>query len=130
MNKRDLRVGNLVEILTANKKINLPTGQFGTIEEIREEKVKIKLRNESSNVVHVFNRKYDTIKPIKLTHDWMLKLGFDEIDNGRYKYWNFDFIFYFYVNGLLESDDLPMFIHYEYVHEIQNLYYDLTGDEF
>lgn len=75
MNKIDLRVGNLVEILTANKKINLPTGQFGTIEEIREEKVKIRLRNESSDMVHVFNRKYDTIKPIKLTHDWMLKLG-------------------------------------------------------
>ena len=130
MNKIDLRVGNLVEILTANKKINLPTGQFGTIEEIREEKVKIRLRNESSDMVHVFNRKYDTIKPIKLTHDWMLKLGFEEIDNGRYKHWNFDFIFYFYVNGQLESDDLPMFIYYEYVNEIQNLYYALTGDEF
>jgi hypothetical protein len=35
MNKRDLRVGNLVEILTSNKQINLPTGQFEIIEEIR-----------------------------------------------------------------------------------------------
>jgi hypothetical protein len=81
MNKRDLRVGNLVEILTANKKINLPTGQFGTIEEIREEKVKIKLRNESSDVVHVFNRKYDTIRPIRVTEEWLVKFGFEKREN-------------------------------------------------
>ena len=130
MNKRDLRVGNLVEILTSNKQINLPTGQFGTIEEIREEKVKIKLRNESSDVVHIFNRKYDTIRPIKLTHEWMLKLGFEEIDNARYKHWNLQLVFHFDNSGHLESDDLPMYIFYEYVHHIQNLYYDLTGDEF
>jgi hypothetical protein len=130
MNKRDLRVGNLVEILTANKKINLPTGQFGTIEEIREEKVKIKLRNESSDVVHVFNRKYDTIRPIKLTHEWMLKLGFEEINGFRYKHWNLELSFYFDTNGDLESDYFPIFIFYKYVNEIQNLYYDLTGDEF
>lgn len=135
MNKRDLRLGNLVEILTSNKQINLPTGQFGIIEEIREEKVKIRLRNESSDVVHVFNRKYDTIRAIKLTHEWMLKLGFEEIDNSRYKHWNLEIVFHFdnsghWSFGDLESDDLPMYIFYEYVHQIQNLYYDLTGDEF
>ena len=40
MNKTELRVGNLVELLTTLQQVNLPTGRYGVIEEIRDEKIK------------------------------------------------------------------------------------------
>lgn len=73
------------------------------------------------------------IEPIPLTEDWLLKFGFKKIGRA-YKLINFGkFIFHDYmgisfypaglVNSLLRSDFL------KYVHQLQNLYFALTGEE-
>lgn len=136
MNKRDLRVGNLVEILTSNKQINLPTGQFGIIEEIREEKVKIRLRNESSDVVYVFNRKYDTIRPILITEELLLKFGLKPNQwfcSNSYcvvedKTGDIHYGWCMKTQNSLHTKEIE-FGYFKYVHQLQNLYFALTFDE-
>ena len=83
-------------------------------------------------------------KPIPLTEEWLLKFGFVNIDKG-----NNDFITYtdsehnYYLQNdvrkkdgkylILDNsfDDLRAFsmIDIEYVHQLQNIYYCLTGEE-
>ncbi len=68
--------------------------------------------------------------PIPLTKEWLIKLGF----NNEYgKKWSKDLV------DLLEDEDGSFFLlvdertnfthSYRYVHEIQNLYFVLTGNE-
>ena len=143
MNKEQFRVGNLVEILTSDTMVNLPTGKFGTIQEIREEKVKIRYNYETSDGHCVFNRRYNTIRPIKITEEILQELGFIK-SKGR---WGSDF----YILKELEviftiehwtdaEEDSKWHNHWhikytikphyiQYVHELQNLFYALTGEE-
>jgi hypothetical protein len=148
MNKQELRVGNLVELLTANMQFNLPTGIFAVVQEIREEKVKLRI-GESENYQY-FNRRYDTIRAIKINEQTLLQLGFDKIAE-----YNHDFTETIYgisiindspehieklcINlpfsqvtiGEYESDEDNYLLNIElnYVHLVQNIYNSLTGKE-
>ena len=77
------------------------------------------------------------IQPIPLTEEWLIKFGFnqDEILNYRYNSeWkldgkNYDFIY-------IDIDDKDICINdswnhrkIKYVHQLQNLYFALTGEE-
>jgi hypothetical protein len=71
------------------------------------------------------------IDPIKLTEEWLLKLGFKYNDNiGLYQNGGFDVDIeddvycHFYMN---DYGDWYKYI--EYVHQLQNLYFALTGEE-
>ena len=72
--------------------------------------------------------------PIPITKEWLLKFGFKENDN-IYKLNNFGkFIFFehlnsfgFYPSGLLNS--LMRMDNLKSVHQLQNLYFALTGKE-
>ena len=74
--------------------------------------------------------------PIPITKEWLLKFGFKQIDDRSYKLRNFGkFIFFeqlknsfaFYpagvLNFLMRMDNLKS------VHQLQNLYFALTGRE-
>jgi hypothetical protein len=66
-------------------------------------------------------------EPIPLTEEWLSKFGFTNEKQG-YKHWNLDL--YFHKDGeWFESDQLPMFIFLQYVHQLQNLYFASTGAE-
>ena len=78
-------------------------------------------------------REYKNIEPIHLTEDWLLKAGFEYIDNSEffkhksnhiveYDYDKNKFIFY-----LVEYGD--WFMSVEYVHQLQNIYFALTDEE-
>lgn len=82
-------------------------------------------------------------KPIPLTEDWLLKFGFelkDDINNGFAKPINEEYgteHYYLYVNPkyfttCLIDNKKPheIFINsVKYVHQLQNLYFALTGEE-
>lgn len=80
---------------------------------------------------------YDAVSPIKLTKEWLVNFGFEYFEKIVTNGWG-DLSYYF-----LEMPDgakLEIFTdfscnHYhgagviEYVHQLQNLYFALTGDE-
>jgi len=83
------------------------------------------------------------IQPIPLTEEWLLKFGFEVTNEGAgfksLHYWNFllnddklylrDYYVGGYIwgfNGFIELGT-PMAI--EYVHQLQNLFFSLTGNE-
>lgn len=81
----------------------------------------------------------DNIEPIPLSEEWFVKLGFKNISgNENYEYWTIG------ENGYIAGEDLfhakrqvgnenLFFINirysFKYVHEVQNIYHSLTGQE-
>lgn len=69
-------------------------------------------------------------EPIPLTEEWLLKFGFRPLDNknwhlGKIKVWSGATRIYFQFNTPDDIDDVEI----EYVHQLQNLYFALTGEE-
>ena len=118
MDSRELRIGNLLD-----------RGDYiCKVKTIEEEGLILEPINYKEEI---FVERY--IKPIPLTEDWLIKLGFFEKYGSCYNRWNIklftlidsedddgnlkgEFIF----NGTLEV---------KYVHQLQNLYFALTGAE-
>ena len=70
------------------------------------------------------------VSPIPLTEEWLLKFGFSCHKNGFYfkddwfrVYWEDDILFYCWAENNMPEVKL------EYVHQLQNLYFTLTGEE-
>lgn len=79
------------------------------------------------------NGKYE---PIPLTEEWLLKLGFekDEYNNQKAYYYTFNGFKLNVINGSLVIDNPNQLasaknIKIEHVHQLQNLYFALTGEE-
>jgi hypothetical protein len=75
---------------------------------------------------HPLTEDVEYLQPIPLTEGWLLKFGFGKQNGYPYKF-NFGFIkmrngIWFYKYYSLEID-------LNYVHQLQNLYYALTGEE-
>lgn len=73
------------------------------------------------------------IKPIKLTDKWLIDFGFEktEWDNNnsfRKMVGNNDYTIVFYSNCICEIGDIIV-KEINYVHQLQNLYFALTGNE-
>jgi len=73
----------------------------------------------------------ETIKPIPLTEEWLVKFGFDVFQD-----LSDDNIMYvkdgFYVNDLFQPEDCGFPIAKKaigFVHQLQNIYFALTGEE-
>lgn len=87
------------------------------------------------------DRNFDRFKPILLTEEWLLKLGFkvEYCDDGT-PYYTKDLSESKYCslsimssdeNGFMEITLFPygQWFRYRYVHQLQNLYFALTGKE-
>jgi len=72
-------------------------------------------------------------KPIPLTEEWLLKFGFEKRDGEVPE--NIDFVFKgFWIEQQTDVDDFiclntEPFVSVKYVHQLQNLYFALTGEE-
>ncbi|MDV3882965.1 hypothetical protein CMU04_06490 [Elizabethkingia anophelis] len=81
--------------------------------------------------IHIlFNNEtlYESIKwftPIPLTEEWLLKFGF-EIDNGWFK---IGYLKLLPIRDLYYRAIVPITKDIKYVHQLQNLYFALTGEE-
>lgn len=80
----------------------------------------------------------DQYQPIELTEDWLLKMGFDLLHFGKFrKVYDLlkDSRFGYSDNfGLANIESAVTFgckdfTHVKYVHQLQNLYFALTGEE-
>ena len=65
------------------------------------------------------------LNPIELTEEWLIKMGFGDTGNKKWIHGKFGFSlikgFKFYKSGVLPE--------VKYVHQLQNLYFALTGEE-
>ena len=71
-----------------------------------------------------------TFEPIPLTEEWLLRLGFDKLGIVYYIIKKVIEINYF--NGIVGIDIRGQYVgtpHIKYVHQLQNLYFALTGEE-
>lgn len=74
---------------------------------------------------------YDEFKPIPLTEEWLLKFGFEKTQYywlKKYIILNLDFEFCT-TNGEGDLTYIGNGVSYKYVHQLQNLYFALTGEE-
>jgi hypothetical protein len=103
----ELRIGNWVEH-------NQPkTGYYTTVQK----------STFSVNVEKLF-------KPIPLTEEWLLKFGFEKTDS----HGDFEYLIdrYSYFRGsfyIADCDECGESVEIQYVHQLQNLYFALTGEE-
>ena len=68
----------------------------------------------------------DYCSPIPLTEEWLVKFGFDD-NFHKGKFWVcLDDDGYFYTNHNLNDEGFTEVLH---VHQLQNLYFALTGEE-
>jgi len=108
---KDLRVGNIIH--------NMLVNEIQTIEEIYR---------ESFNASGCFTT-IGYCKPIELTEEWLIKFGFKEYirSNGKTydlkDFWEID-----YENGKYFISEIEV-MDIKYVHQLQNLYFALTGKE-
>ena len=123
MKASELRIGNLVDVI-----------EFKNVEVLGVSMNNIGLKVDSSTFLSV---DINEINPIPLTEEWLLKLGF------KYKKWDDHFIIkngnYFnsikkYDDGWhYNTDESDATCYYlttiQYVHQLQNLYFALTGEE-
>ena len=111
MEAKELRVGNLVYSITHNVNINV-------------------------SLIEI-DMNYSTIEGIPLTEEWLVKLGFEETYNSQFrlKFDHKEFYEFGYDFSKVEDKSMEGFRYYgryikiKYVHQLQNLYFALTGEE-
>ena len=120
---KELRIGNLIYI----------GGDYEPIYRLGNKRFWSLLGDKVSNK-EGFRYKY--ANPIPITEDWLLKFGFVHKGGNGYKaptnteYWHFSlgngFIPSIWLSRTIVSDGYKGC---KYIHQLQNLYFALTGDE-
>lgn len=144
INKRELRINSKVRHTN-----NHGTFDFDVFE----------ILDAGINVIYEYTGglwfiKYEELTPIELTEEWLLKLGFTQTtDNGEVKsyqlyikeenwffqydiiqrrnkeYWS-GIVFKLYADGGYDdSGELDLVEKIKYVHQLQNIFFALTGEE-
>jgi hypothetical protein len=118
MKANEIRLGNL---------IYFPNGEVG------------KVNYETIRFLTITNEPINH-KPIPLTEEWLLKMGFDISSSSGYNIKNngIEIDVWFNDDGLINdiqisstsiSGAYPNIKHFQYVHQLQNLYFALTNEE-
>lgn len=116
MEAQELRIGNLVELHAGDVVVD---------------KSHIVVAEDFNNIDALC---LVGMKPIPLTEEWLVKLGFIKCNNGFELKILEGYVFIKYIFKsmplVLEIDDNRMPIHdVKYLHQLQNLYFALTGEE-
>lgn len=126
MNAKELRIGNLLQ----NKK-----GEVIEIENLSEYGLNGYSWSDSHHGVQSggfeYDYKLDELSPIILTEEWLLKLGFVQAPIYP-RTWNKNGVsFWFYSErpSVMLHQCKPDEFNYRSVHQVQNIYYALTGEE-
>ncbi len=97
-----------------------------------------------SNTLHKFEIGQIVLKPIPLTEEWLLKFGFENIDKGDNDYITYsdsNHNYYLQIDvrrkdgkyTILDNTNYELIsfsmVDIVYVHQLQNLYFALTGEE-
>ena len=111
MKASELRIGNIVQNLTINENASPFTEWVENIVDIE--------------ILNIINENTD-YKPIQLTNDWMKKFGF-KLDSISSEFYGHNMIFH---SHLVHRQYISWgTVRLQYVHQLQNLYFALTGEE-
>ncbi len=125
---KDLRIGNLVYGVSDGQKILSDVVSLDSVNLTEHPIWLISKYNQTSD-------EYESVEPIPITEEWLLKLGFKEQNTeigSRFRKKNFyiakntDFDFY------LKDVKSGIYIHLtklDFVHELQNIWYCLNGKD-
>ena len=136
MKANSLRIGNLVS----------QNGFYGYVYSIESAEPRNDIRFSDKDIITLFDNgityvPIDEIEPIPLTEEWLLKFGYVKFElNQIYNEWylNFDGILKYKIyeteNSLKNTSKFIMPnsnkpIKIQYIHQLQNLYFALTGEE-
>lgn len=127
MKANKLRIGNLVLNEYLDEKYVVRISPF-----------KVHLSDSGDDDESVKQCKYNEIEPIQLTEDWLLKFGFKKKINKRFGNAEMFQICNKYIIAKPWGENLKLFnntlsrgflLDVIYVHQLQNLYFALTGEE-
>ena len=137
LSANELRIGNLITIDNSVYWIELRDiplivthiGQTMNIKGESSHSVGCEHTNPKTNTYYeIYPQFIENIKPIQLTEEWLLKFGFEK-DNElnfvkfsfKVHFWsNYNSYMYGWIGGNIEI---------KYVHQLQNIYFALTGQE-
>ena len=131
MNTKELRLGNFINRRYWNSEPN--NEKYCT-----EVNVVTWISPSNINVSPIISKEKfriakDDILPAELTEYWVRKFGFTHIENktyiiddGNYEVQFFDDCIRFYIAAYMDS---PPSVEIKYIHELQNLYFFLSGKE-
>ena len=118
MESNELRIGNFVEM---NSRLGIIIGllEFGA------------KQFRYVNGTEIFNDTNKELKPIPLNEEWLLKLNFSKLDEDTFylpKFSDFDIVI---LDDILDIkfNGFYMMINFKYIHQLQNLFFALTGEE-
>lgn len=102
MGEQELRIGNLVEI-------------DGSVLELNRKRFEYAVCKDCCS----------GIKPIPLTEEWLLKFGFKEVEGVFVK----RYLKLLAIRDLYWRANFPIIVDVIHIHQLQNLYFALTGEE-
>lgn len=128
MESKELRIGNLV---TDDYYDSFKT--VFEIESITSDGINVFANDDNAaygmhSAILDYDYKLNEIKPIPLAEEWLVKMGFKKfVTSDKY---------HTYALGVINVNDNIVYVselgflnHIKYVHQLQNLYFDLTGEE-
>ena len=119
MKVTELRINNWVQFKHTETPVRVILGDFVMAREYKDERL-------------------DDYEPIPLTEEWLVKFGFEKKQNKFDNRWDNEYGFEIEVQGDKyaycvwdeSAPHLTTFLgHCKYVHQLQNLYFALTGEE-
>ena len=126
MKNNELRIGNLVHSDFSEKNIK-------TVVEIKHKMASVKYIRADTNEPHQSMVDYERLIPIPLTEQWLLKAGAEKVADYSFYLENMHIGVYHSKSGggfvfILSIKDFQI-AELKYVHQLQNLYFALTGVE-
>lgn len=134
MEASELKLGNLVTIDNEESWSELK-GKVMSVVSINYN-TDLKIFPKSSHhfglidIEHLYKKEYNQfiefLQPIPLTEEWLVKFGWEK--SGEWFYMDY---YEMNLNGIFNPSDAHYTIHNDikYVHQLQNLYFALTGEE-
>jgi len=127
MKADELRIGNIVCPINECSEIRIPTTSLPLqVTEVGIFKVKTVFLGEKYACCEHFERDIFNVSPIYLTKEWLLRFGFKASNSGEVYMLNGFHVF------TCDNNEWKSFFRlspYKYVHQLQNLYFALTGEE-
>jgi hypothetical protein len=129
MKANELKIGNYVNIIEREKSEVFDTCHIDKPEELLKSYFEIAQFSNDEIYLYIGDEEiefsYNVVKPIPITEEWLLKLGF-EFDDSVYEAFKDEFFLDRYPNS--KEIKFSGFV-IKHVHQLQNVYHALTGKE-
>lgn len=125
---KELRVGNFVRLNNAEHWPSL-TGQEFQVVSIHQEFAGLINNADRETLLSQF---YIFIEPIELKQAWLVKMGFVTCLDCmliRFEQYNIKYLHGVISAGRIDEESMFYLRHINYVHQVQNLHFLLTGEE-